>query len=151
VLRRRLAPDLADLAVAVAHQPLHIAPQMLVQQLDLLMGPGLAERGSVENLPLGALRREDLTDLGDGGLLGIGERAITDVGLLVLLLEALHCQLERALGGVVRHRPQCSRLSGAARWFHVGSNREAVRYRTATRSIQLQRFAPGSWLSSSRS
>src|SRR5205823_6917925 len=50
-------------------------------------------------------------------------------GLLVLLLAALHCQLERALGGVVRHQPQCSRLSGGARWFHVGSNRgKAVRY-----------------------
>src|SRR5256885_7813745 len=60
VLRRRLAPDLGDLAVAVAHQPLYIAPQILVQQLDLLTGRGLAERGLVENLPLGALRPVDL-------------------------------------------------------------------------------------------
>ena len=111
VLRRRLAPDLGDLAVAVAHQPLHIAPQILVQQLDLLTGRGLAERGLVENLPLGALRPVDLAGLGDGALLGVGERAITDVGLLVLLLKALHCQLERALGGVVGHRPQCNRVS----------------------------------------
>ena len=109
-LRRRFAPDLADLAVAVARQPLVIAPQIVVQQLDLLTGRSLAERGPVENFSLGGLRREDLTDLSDGGLLGVGERVLIDVGLLVLLPEALHCQFERALWGVVGHRLQCSRV-----------------------------------------
>ncbi len=103
VLRRRLAPDLGDLAVAVAGQPLQVPPEILVEQLDLLTSRGLAERGLVEDLALRGLRLVDLAGLGDGGLLGVGERASIDVGVLVLLPEALHRQFERALGGVVRH------------------------------------------------
>ena len=66
-METRLAPDLGDLAVAVAGQRLQVAPEILVEQLDLLTSPGLAERGLVEDLALGGLCLGDLAGLGDGG------------------------------------------------------------------------------------
>src|SRR2546427_7272396 len=49
VLTRRPPPDLSALSVPGAPPPLPNAPPILVQQLDLLPGRGLAERGLVEN------------------------------------------------------------------------------------------------------
>src|ERR1700675_3591124 len=77
---------------------------MLVELVDLLASAGRAERGLVEDFELGALRLVELAGLRDGGLLGVGERAILAAGLVVLLPEALHRQLVRALRGVVGHR-----------------------------------------------
>src|SRR5262249_24739654 len=93
--------DRLDLAVAVAGQPVLVAPQLLVELLDLLGRLGLAQGGVVEDLQLGTLRLVDLAGLGDGGPLRVGEGPLVGAGLLVLLPEALHRQLVGALGGVV--------------------------------------------------
>ena len=57
----------------------------------------------MEDLALGDPRFVDLAGLGDGGLLLVGQWAIIDAGLRVLLSEALHRQLERALRAIVGH------------------------------------------------
>src|SRR5260370_19704961 len=84
VLRRRLAPDLGDLAVAVAGQPLQVPPEILVEQLDLLTSRGLAQRGLVEDLALRGLRLVDLAGPRDGGPLGRREPAGRAVAVRLL-------------------------------------------------------------------
>src|SRR5262245_31543661 len=94
--------DRLDLAVALAGQPVLVAPQLLVELRDLLGRLGLAQRGLVEDLQLGTLRLVDLASLGDRGSLRVGQGPIVAAtGLLILLPEALHRQLVGALGGVV--------------------------------------------------
>src|ERR1700682_3101781 len=55
-LRGLLAPDLGYLAVALARQPLLVAPEIVVQPLDLLVGGGAGKRGLVQDVQLGDLR-----------------------------------------------------------------------------------------------
>src|SRR6266496_3247061 len=102
-LRGLLAPDLGYLAVPLAGQPLFVAAEVVVQPLDLLVGHGAGEGGLVQDVQLGNLRGVELAGIGDGSLLLRGERAFVDARLFVLLPEALHRQLERALRSLVGH------------------------------------------------
>src|SRR5215831_9250148 len=102
-LRGLRAPDLRDLAVAIARQALLVAPEIVVEVLDLLMRLGAGDGRVVQDVELGALGREELADLRDGGLLLLAERSVFDALLLVLLAEALHGQLIRALRALIGH------------------------------------------------
>src|SRR5262249_6286989 len=77
-LRGLPAPDLGDLAIAVAGQPLLVAPQVVVQALDLLGGGGPGQSRLVQDVQLRDLRRVELAGLGDGGLLLLGQGPVLD-------------------------------------------------------------------------
>src|SRR5262244_2830248 len=84
-LRGLLAPDLRDLAVAIAGQALLVAPEIVVEALDLLVRPGGGEGRAVQDVELGALGRVELASLRDGGLLLLAEGPVLNARLLVLL------------------------------------------------------------------
>src|SRR5215470_5362618 len=102
-LRGLLAPDLRDLAIAIVGQTLLVAPEILVEPLDLLVRPGAGEGRAVQDVQLGYLGRVELTRLGNGGFLVVAEGPILDACFLVLLAEALHRELVCALGPVAGH------------------------------------------------
>src|SRR5499426_2268787 len=102
-LRGLLAPDLRDLAIAIVGQALLVAPEILVEPLDLLVRPGAGEGGAVQDVQLGDLGRVELTRFGNGGFLVVAEGPILDARFLVLLAEALHRELVCALGPVAGH------------------------------------------------
>src|SRR5262245_689643 len=104
-LRGLRAPDLRDLAVAIAGQTLLVTPEIVVEALDLLVRLGTGDGRAVQDVELGALGRVELADLRDGNLLLLAERSVFDARLLVLLAEAFHGQLVRAL------RPQFGRAA----------------------------------------
>src|SRR5213592_1357336 len=83
-------PDLVDLPVTLASQPLEVAPHLFVELLDFLVGLRLGERILVEDLALGDLGLVDVSRLGDADLLRVCERALLlDRGLPVLLAQPL--------------------------------------------------------------
>src|SRR5262249_49021663 len=102
-LRGLLAPDLRDLEIAIVGQALLVAPEILVEPLDLLVRPGAGEGRPVQDVELGDLGRVELTRLGNGGFLIVAEGPILDACFLVLLAEALHRKLVCALGPVAGH------------------------------------------------
>src|SRR5580765_2384368 len=102
-LRGLLAPDLGDLAVPLAGQPLLVAAEIVVQPLDVLVGGGAGQSSLVQDVQLRHFGGVKLAGVGDGRLLLFGERAVVDARFLVLLAEALHCQLVRALRSLVGH------------------------------------------------
>jgi hypothetical protein len=97
-------PHLVDLAVALGGDPLAVAAILLLELVERLEVGRLAARRMVEDLPLGELRLVDPADLGDPGLLLVGDRALLDPLLPVLLLQAFQDQLVGALGGIVGQR-----------------------------------------------
>src|SRR6266542_1610044 len=103
ILGRPRSPDLGDLAIAIVREALVVAPKILVQLCDLLVGTGLAKRRLVEDLAFGDLRAVDLAGLGNRSLLLVRERALIGAGFRILLPETLHRELERALRSVVGH------------------------------------------------
>src|SRR5262245_59804809 len=102
-LRGLLAPDLRDLAVAIAGQPLLVTPEIVVETLDLLVRLGAGDGRAVQDVELGALGREELANLRDGRFLLLAERSVFDARLLVLLAEAFHGQLVCALRTLSSH------------------------------------------------
>src|SRR5262249_25361610 len=107
-----LLADRRDLAVAVTGEPVPVLRHLLAQLGDLLRCPRLAQGGPVQDLALGHLRLVHAPRLGDARLLRVGERALHDAALLVLLAQPLHRELVRALRSVAAHgRPPRPRMS----------------------------------------
>src|SRR5438046_7163767 len=86
----RSLTDLGDLALTVTREAVEILRQLGVELRDLFPALRLAPRVAVQDLVLGHLRVVDLPDVGDHRLLRVGERALDDACLLVLLAETLH-------------------------------------------------------------
>src|SRR5207245_3875223 len=68
-------PDLVDLPVTLASQPLEVAPHLFAELLDFLVALRLGERILVEDLALGDLGLVDGSRLGDAHLLRGSARA----------------------------------------------------------------------------
>src|SRR3989475_11691940 len=98
-------PDLVDLPVTLASQPLEVGPHLFAELLDFLVALRLDERILVEDLTLGDLGLVDVSRLGEARLLRVCERPLLlDRGLPVLLAQPLHRELVRCLRAVARHR-----------------------------------------------
>ena len=75
----------AILAIAVAGEAIAVARQLPFELLDLVPALRLVQRVPMEDLALGHSRLVDLARLGDRGFLLIGQRALLDPGLAILL------------------------------------------------------------------
>src|SRR5215831_1299936 len=130
ILRRLTATHPRNLAVAIARPALLVAREIVVEVLDLLMRLGAGDGRAVQDVELGALGREELADLRDGGLLLLAERSVFDALLLVLLAEALHGQLIRALRALIGHAASVAEGPGSlshVRTIHEQPERESGR------------------------
>ena len=101
--RRRdlVAARLVDLAVALARDPLAVAPVVLLELLERVHVGRLAPLGLVQDLALGELRLVHPAQLGDLLLLLVAQHALCDAVRAVLLLQPLEDQLVRGLRCVV--------------------------------------------------
>src|SRR5262249_2920885 len=135
----RILTDLGDLALAVTREAVEILRQLGVELRDLFHALRLLPRVAVQDLALGPLRVVDLPDVGDRRLLRIGERALDDARLLVLLAEALHRELEGGLGSV-RHDRVTSTISAVGSICRSNAGDQCPAGRPSWRSARASRI-----------
>src|SRR5262245_35466746 len=107
--------DFLDLPVAIGDQAVAVPLELVPQLLDLLRALGPGQSVPVQDLPLRHPRLAQVAGVGNGRLLGVGERlSLLGAGVPGLLPQTLHRDLERATGSFGRHGdPPATRPSSA--------------------------------------
>ena len=95
--KKLLAPDLADLGVAVGFELREVAHQVLAMDFELRRVEDAGGLGVMHDPPFGDARLVHAPRLGDLRALLVGERFLLDTAIGILFLEPLHYNFQRTL------------------------------------------------------